>query len=351
MRLVLPLGVSRATPPAGLGEFFQAFDAAVRECLEAACSGPLTAEAWMQASLSTRCGGLGLRSVTMHAAAGFAASVCAIATLCSAIGNGYVPSIEAAVQQVNQQLPPARHFQLPVPVSLRQSQALDQVVAERLAEGGPEREAFRAHFQLLQQPDAALGLSVAPTLFRTMVRLRLRLAVAAEDIACPLCDGTADKFGDHARVCPCGGDRVKRRNELRNLVAARNKAAEANLLLPRPEFSGGTKDGSAGNSSTGRRPAHVWFPHWNLHGPAAFDLAVTSGLRQGHLAASVADGSRAALDYEVRKCQFQNTHQLCASEGLQFLPLVVEACASGWGPTALRTWKLLADALAARSGY
>lgn len=101
---------TRTTPPNGLSELFQAFDTAVRECLEAACSGPLTVEAWTQASLSTRCGGLGLRSVTMHAAAGFAASVCATATLCSAIDNGYVPNIEAAIQQVNQQLPPELTF-------------------------------------------------------------------------------------------------------------------------------------------------------------------------------------------------------------------------------------------------
>ena len=244
------------------------------------------------------------------------------------------------------------------------SHALDQVVVEHLAAPGAGRESFRAHFQLLQQPGAgawlhalpneALGLHVAPALFRTMVRLRLRLPVAGEDVACPLCDGTADKYGDHARVCPCGGDRVKRHNELRNLLAARAKAAglqpeieKANLLPPRPELQGGVEDGSA--VSGGRRPADVWVPHWNLHGPAAFDLAVTSGLRQGHLAASVADGARATQDYEVRKCHYQDTLQTCTSEGLQFFALVVEACARGWGPTAVRTWRLLADALSARS--
>lgn len=84
-------------------------------------------------------------------------------------------------------------------------------------------------------------------------------------------------------------------------LAARAKAAglqpeieKANLRPPRPELQGGVEDG-------GRRLADIWVPHWNLRGP--FDLAVASGLRQGHLAASVADGSRATMDYEVRKCQ------------------------------------------------
>ena len=191
-------------------------------------------------------------------------------------------------------------------------------------------------------PNDALGLHVVTPLFRTMVRLRLRLPIADSDMACPLCDGTSDSFGDHARVCPCGGDRVKRHNQLRNILAGRARAAglqpeveKPNLLPPRPELQGGTEDGSQprGNS---RRPAAVWIANWNLHGPAAFDVAVTSGLRQGHLAASAADGSKASMDYEVRKCHHLDTLQACATEGLQFIPLVVEACGGGWGPTALK---------------
>ena len=33
------------------------------------------------------------------------------------------------------------------------------------------------------------------------------------------------------------------------------------------------------------------------------------------------------------------TRTTCASEGLQFLPLVAEACSGGWGPTATATWR------------
>ena len=77
--------------------------------------------------------------------------------------------------------------------------------------------------------------------------------------------------------------------------------------------------------------------------------AVTSSnsVKPGHLAVTAADGGRATLDYEVRKCQHQNTLQTCSSEGLQFLPLVVEGCAGGWGPTATKTWHQLSDAPAA----
>ena len=100
---------------------------------------------------------------------------------------------------------------------------------------GPGREAARAHFHLLQLPEAgawlhappseALGLHVVSRLFRVTVQLRLRLPVMPADIACPLCDGVADRFGDHSRCCPCGGDRVKRHNHLRSIVAGRAQSA------------------------------------------------------------------------------------------------------------------------------
>ena len=70
---------TRVTPPRGLAPALQSFDTAVHGCLEAGCSGPLTPEAWMQASLSTRSGGLGLRSVARHGVAGYAASLLATA--------------------------------------------------------------------------------------------------------------------------------------------------------------------------------------------------------------------------------------------------------------------------------
>lgn len=93
----------------------------------------------------------------------------------------------------------------------------------------------------------------------------------------------------------------------------------------------------------------MWIGTWGVLGPAALDLAVTSGIRAGNLSATAADGSRAITDYEARKRGFQNTETTCQNEGLQFLPLVAGACGGGWGPTAIKTWRELAKATAARS--
>jgi hypothetical protein len=94
----------------------------------------------------------------------------------------------------------------------------------------------------------------------------------------------------------------------------------------------------------------VYLPAWGVHGPAALDLAVTSGLRSSVLAASAADGGRAATNYEDRKRQHLNTEHLCRGQGLQFVPLVAEACGGGWGPTAVQTWRRLGALHAARLG-
>ena len=99
---------TRATPSIGLAPALIAFDSAVRACLETACTGPLTAEAWLQATLSTSHGGLGLRAVATHAAAGYAASVFATTSLCQEIDPAYQSGFAAAIQLVNSQLPAAR---------------------------------------------------------------------------------------------------------------------------------------------------------------------------------------------------------------------------------------------------
>ena len=142
--------------------------------------------------------------------------------------------------------------------------------------------------------------------------MRLRLPVSDQDMPCPLCDGVLDRHA-HARVCSCGGDCMKRHHRLRSIVAARAHAAglhpeieKAGLIPPRPDDSGGPEDG-ARQAGGGRRPADVWVGSWGLHGAAAFDLAVSSGLRQGSVAASATAGEQAAADYEAKKCAFLNT--------------------------------------------
>ena len=118
-----------------------AFDAAVRHCLEACCAGPLTPEAWAQAALSTTHGGLGLHHASVHAPAGYAASVVATHGLCRLLDPTYNSAATTeAIQAFNHVLPASEHVPIPAPPTLRQqqlSEALDKIVIAKLAAPSP----------------------------------------------------------------------------------------------------------------------------------------------------------------------------------------------------------------------
>ncbi|CAK9090698.1 E3 ubiquitin ligase (RING-type E3 ubiquitin transferase) (Serine/threonine-protein kinase) [Durusdinium trenchii] len=201
----------------------------------------------------------------------------------------------SAIQALNHVLPVSDHVPIPVPPTLRQrqlSEALDKVVIAKLAAPVPGYLA-----------PCVMAWRIASA---TMPGSRARVAVIAPSDTTPF-------------------------EPSLQLVPKRPAFTPRSRSQPRPEDGGASEDGA--RATNGRRPADVWVGNCGLLGPAAFDLAVTSGLRSGHLPSTVADGRRAVSDYE----------------GLQFLPLVAEACSGGWGPTALKTWKELSVALAARN--
>ena len=148
---------------------------------------------------------------------------------------------------------------------------------------------------------------------------------------------------------------MKRHNRLRTVVAARAASAglspeveKLGLLPPRPDELGACETGSC--QPSGRRPADVYLPAWGIRGPAAFDLAVTSGLKSGSVALSALHAGKVAAGYEDRKRSFQDTETLCRGQGLQFVPLVAEGIGGGWGPTAVKTWRELGGLYATRLG-
>ena len=185
----------------------------------------------------------------------------AVLPRCQALDSSYSPDWPLAVAATalfNQLVLPADHLPVPTPPSTRQqqlSQALDRAVVDQLLAPAAGREAFRANLQLQRQPQAGAWLhaapcAIAPALFRVLLRLRLRLSIAEADAACPLCDAVTDRFGGHAQSCPCGGDRTKRHNRLRPVLAAKAHAAgfhpeveKPGLLPPRSEQDGVAEDG------------------------------------------------------------------------------------------------------------
>ena len=97
----------RVTPSELLGRAAATFDDEVRACLERLCTGPLTAEAWSQASLSVSLGGLGLRQASRHAPAAYLASIMTVRNLCPALDGAFRPDwvgTAAALENLNRDL-------------------------------------------------------------------------------------------------------------------------------------------------------------------------------------------------------------------------------------------------------
>ena len=138
-------------------------------------------------------------------------------------------------------------------------------------------------------------------------------------------------------------------------AAGLNPELEKPGLLPqRPMFGslyehGGSAQEGDSNSSA-RRPADVYIPRWKGGPPAAWDFAVTSGLRTETMADSARDPEVALNRYEDLKCSFQETKSRCQDQGITFLPLVMEADGGGWSRTARSVWSELAKISALATG-
>ena len=192
--------------------------------------------------------------------------------------------------------------------------------------------------------------------YRTALQRWLRVPIFDAEFACPFCDTTVDRFGDHCLVCACGGDRMKRHNLIRNEVfyfctgAGLNPELERpGLLQPRPLLGALAEDGSRGDPHS-RRPADVYLPRWRQGVPAALDFAVTSGLRDIVVDRSAQNGTAAAVVYEDFKREYLDTERACEEEGIKFIPMIIEADGGGWGPQAQKTWNELAKCKAAITG-
>jgi hypothetical protein len=259
-----------------------------------------------------------------------------------------------------------------VPHSLRQqslSLALERATLTDLL-GPAVSVSRRAHLRLELAPNAgawlnampssAIGCHVNPLLYGVMLRRRLRVPLFDRSFHCPYCDGVMDPYGDHALACGGGGDRTIRHNALRNVAfrlcmaaGLRPELEKPALLRPRPwvgnaEEDGRRREGSRG--ADGRRPADIFLPCWRAGCPAALDFAVTSGLRIGALSLSAVDGASNAESYASFKRHHLDTGTHCSDEGIDFVPMIVEASGGGWGSDARRVWHELGRAASRLSG-
>ena len=147
-------------------------------------------------------------------------------------------------------------------------------------------------------------------------------------------------------MCVAGGERVLKHNALRNAVFRWSDKAGLNPELEKP---GLLLPQRPGDSHLGRRrPADVYLP--TLAGvSSALDLAITAPQRMEHLTEAARRATSAAESYAATKASHLGTAPECQSQGMAYVPLVVESTGA-WAPQAAAVLKRIARAAAARSG-
>ena len=141
-----------------------------------------------------------------------------------------------------------------------------------------------------------------------MTKYRLGKEVFASEGPCPACHRPSDKLGDHALNCGYSGERISRRNMLRDAILRLplSPVEEGRFLLPGPD----------------RCPADVFIRGWQGGQDVALDVAVTNPLKDDTRAGAAANpGYGASQSYERK---MRTSADACRAQGILFLPLAAE---------------------------
>lgn len=366
---------ARVVPHTFHATALRGFDDAVRDCVESFLNAGLSDTDWSLASLSTKSSGLGLRATSKHCSAAFLASSYNCQELCRKLDASYSLGLDSPHSDASLAMADYNSAVLPedrldhTSDGLRQqslSRSLDNATLQELRAVAAHQDPARAaHLELTGAPRAGTWLHASPStdtgtrmdplLFRTAILSWLRVPLSEADSICPLCDGIMDKYGDHALVCPCGGDRTKRHNLVRNCVyhfaasaGLHPELEKPGLLQPRPFVGPTPENGIMQDNPGARRPADVYLPRWRRGTPIALDFAITSGLRD--IPASIQDAASCLTAYEDFKKNHLDTARICSAEGISFAPVIIEALGGACGPTATKIFAELAKAKAVIAG-
>ncbi|KAL5503348.1 hypothetical protein EMCRGX_G010279 [Ephydatia muelleri] len=296
--------IARVTPPSLASDALRSFDKEVQQCIALCTAIEVPNGAWCQAQLGLKFGGLGLRSVSLHAAAAFMASLSS-----SDFGSAYYIHLQQAVVAFNSQV------SLPNAIS---------VISSGLSHSYPE-----------VVPSPGLGLHLESNEYQMAINWWLGLDTSGRSM-CPFCPDTAlDPLGHHAVTCRHGGDVVICHNRLRDEIF--DLCHHAHLSVRLEKGNGLTRD------LDHTRPADILIAGWVRGKPAALDITITSPLCPAILGESCHQTGAAVLAAETRKLHSNGPKR----QELRWscIPLGVETYGN-WGKETEDTISRLASHLA-----
>ena len=349
----------RCNPSSAQHAALATFDGLVRRCFAGFTGIHPTADQWQQAALGFAQAGLGLRCTAAHAPAAYLASLGCSLSAC-ALDASF--SAEAVIAHGMLPLPwlpsmPSCQVRGPFPWMLRLAASSASSQSAWTPLDGMPACSLRAR---LPEPFSSLKPGpgpvpswppcpvAEPAWSQPFLELNCAFDWAFLKLLQTLGAHTATEFwtARATAVCVAGGERTQRHNAVRDLV---HSWAERAGLRPEKERPGLLLPQSPDDvQAARRRPADVYLPA--LGGsPAALDFAITAPQRQETLSIAGRATGAAAASYARHKEAHLDTAQCCESQGIVFVPMVVETTGT-WEKGAAVVLNHIARAVAARTG-
>ena len=332
------------------------FDNQLRSIFSDILHGTVSENAWTQASLPFRLGGLGLRSASRSASAAYLASVnMSRSTMAHLLAD--IPSSSPLA---------GLEFEL-LPGEIEAKRQLENTL-NMLIEHTPSQATYQAEldtqlFDILKSrlnirdrarllavaadnstsswlkavPIQSLGLTMPSSEFITSLKIWLGIPIFSPQptVMCP-CGQPVDIYGDHLLECNHGPFRIRRHDSLRDVIW--HALLQDNTTVCREQrITGDCHD----------RPGDIYHPDFSNGKPSFFDISVRSSLQASSISQSSITAGVAGARGEMQKDE--KHRQLVEENGGVFIPLVVESYGL-WTPFAKKTLKSIALRTIVRSG-
>jgi len=332
------------------------FDAECRAALGRIVHTSITDDAWAQATLPCRLGGLGLREAAAAHCAAFLGCCNSTRHLCLRLLNTTQRvARSAAVSSVPGErearlayaalgvIRPSTDLDLSTAGQHALQKCVDDLAHTALLARCSVRDRARltacgtlhAAAWLRALPAPTLGLAMSRHDFVLALRLWLGIPVFSAVQRCP-CRQLICRFGDHLLGCGHGPLRIRRHDALREVIFhaltndCRGVRREQRCAADRQD-----------------RPGDVYHPSFQNGRPGYFDVSVRNSLQPAVLARGA---GRAGVAAEAGVAAKDAHHEdAVADAGGDFYPLVVETLGV-WAPPSLAILRLIASRAATHSG-
>lgn len=313
----------RAAPTYLAPEILRRIDDTIRTAISSICNIDLPEESWIQASLPTRLGGIGIRRTEDVALPAFISSMSATQELVGQITSRsnddgptlLAPALTAFIDLIRPQ--DAQDFSAESPLQQRQ---LDEAASRKRLDTllGESNQIHRARLLAAAEPHSGawldalpaekLGLLLPDEAIRVGVALRLGIPVCLPH-RCK-CGAMADNLGHHQLSCPRDPGRLPRHAAINDIIRRGLAAAGVPALLEPRGLDRGD----------GRRPDGITITPFSRGRSLVWDATCSNTFSSTHVTACAVTPGAAARAAEQRK----QARYAALVQRYRFEPLAVE---------------------------